>query len=97
MCIRDRRDTEEHARRLAQYDNLTLVCGHYEGIDERVIDAFADEEISIGDYILTEMCIRDRMVAASYRSAGTPFRAARNSTMAEPNCQMRRKQMIHSA
>ena len=46
------RYTEEHAKRLAQYDNLTLVCGHYEGIDERVM-RHADEEISIGDYILT--------------------------------------------
>ena len=32
---------------------MTLVCGHYEGIDQRVIDAFGDEEISIGDYVLT--------------------------------------------
>lgn len=44
---------ENHARRLASYDNITLVCGHYEGMDERVIEKFADEEISIGDYILT--------------------------------------------
>ena len=46
------RYTEEHARRLAQYDNLTLVCGHYEGIDERVY-ALADHVISLGDYVLT--------------------------------------------
>jgi tRNA (guanine37-N1)-methyltransferase len=44
---------EGHARRLAQYDSLTLVCGHYEGIDERVIEAVADEEISLGDFVLT--------------------------------------------
>ena len=33
--------------------NIVLVCGHYEGIDQRVIAAFGDEEISIGDYVLT--------------------------------------------
>jgi tRNA (guanine37-N1)-methyltransferase len=45
---------EAHARRLAaDYDKLILVCGHYEGIDQRFIDECVDEEISIGDYVLT--------------------------------------------
>lgn len=40
-------------RRLANEDNIILLCGHYEGIDQRVIDKYVDEELSIGDYILT--------------------------------------------
>lgn len=43
----------EVAKELAQYDNIVILCGHYEGIDQRVIDAIIDEEISIGDYVLT--------------------------------------------
>ncbi len=45
------------ARALAQVDHLILLCGHYEGIDERVIESEVDEEISIGDYVLTNGCL----------------------------------------
>ena len=38
---------------LAKCENLIILCGHYEGIDQRVIDLYVDEEISIGDYVLT--------------------------------------------
>ncbi len=41
------------ARKLSKCEHLILVCGHYEGIDERIIDLCIDEEISIGDYVLT--------------------------------------------
>ena len=45
---------QEDAKRLKNsYDRLILVCGHYEGIDERFIDECVDEEISIGDFVLT--------------------------------------------
>ena len=44
---------QKKAEELAQYDNLVLLCGHYEGIDCRVIDEIVDEELSIGDYVLT--------------------------------------------
>lgn len=46
--------TQETAKRLSRdYDHLVLVCGHYEGIDERFIEQCVDEEISLGDFVLT--------------------------------------------
>lgn len=45
--------TQEKVKKLASLDEITLLCGHYEGIDRRVIDSLVDEEISIGDYVLT--------------------------------------------
>ena len=46
--------TQEDARRLArEHNHLILVCGHYEGIDQRFIDGYVDEEISLGDFVLT--------------------------------------------
>ena len=46
--------TQKKAVELAtQYDNLILLCGHYEGVDRRIVEEIVDEEISIGDYVLT--------------------------------------------
>ena len=46
--------TQQVARELKErYDHLILVCGHYEGVDQRALDLCIDEEISIGDYVLT--------------------------------------------
>lgn len=45
--------TQNKVESLAKKDNLVILCGHYEGIDERIIDLCVDEEISIGDYVLT--------------------------------------------
>ena len=45
--------TQERVKELAKEENIAILCGHYEGIDERVIEEIVDEEISIGDYVLT--------------------------------------------
>jgi tRNA (guanine37-N1)-methyltransferase len=51
------RFNQELARRLATESHLIIVCGHYEGVDHRVIEHLIDEEISIGDYVLTNGAI----------------------------------------
>lgn len=45
--------TQEKVKNLSKEENIILLCGHYEGIDQRVLDKLEVEEISVGDYILT--------------------------------------------
>lgn len=53
MCPQGKPFLQERARGLSTEDHLIFICGHYEGIDERVREELVDEEISIGDYVLT--------------------------------------------
>lgn len=53
FSAKGKRFTQADAKRLKEYDQLILLCGRYEGIDERVAQNIADEEISIGDFVLT--------------------------------------------
>lgn len=45
--------TQATAVRLSRFDEIIILCGHYEGVDQRIIDEIVDEEISVGDYVLT--------------------------------------------
>lgn len=49
--------TAAKSRELSEHTHLVLLCGHYEGIDQRILDKDVDEEISIGDYVLTNGCL----------------------------------------
>lgn len=53
MCPQGARFTQRHAIRLAGEEQLVFLCGHYEGVDDRIRQHLVDEEISIGDYVLT--------------------------------------------
>ena len=53
MSPQGRTLTQQRAKELSQLDDIFILCGHYEGVDERVIEEIVDEEISIGDYVLT--------------------------------------------
>jgi tRNA (guanine37-N1)-methyltransferase len=53
LCPQGKTFTQNSAKKLSTYTHLILICGHYEGVDERVRRFLVDEEISIGDYVLT--------------------------------------------
>ena len=53
MSPKGRIFTQDVARELSEYDDLIFLCGHYEGVDQRVLDELIDDEISIGDYVVT--------------------------------------------
>lgn len=53
MSPQGRTLTQQRAKELSQLDDIFILCGHYEGVDDRVIEEIVDEEISIGDYVLT--------------------------------------------
>jgi len=57
MSPAGRRFDQEWARQLSAESHLIIVCGHYEGVDHRVVEHLIDEEISIGDYVLTNGAI----------------------------------------
>lgn len=53
MSPKGRNFDQKRARELSELDRIVLLCGHYEGVDERVIEEIVDEELSIGDFVLT--------------------------------------------
>ncbi len=53
LSAKGARYTQRDARRMMQYEQIIVICGRYEGVDERVAQHIADEEVSIGDYVLT--------------------------------------------
>lgn len=53
LSAQGRRFSQAEARRFRSYDRILLICGRYEGVDERVVEHLVDEELSIGDFVLS--------------------------------------------
>jgi tRNA (guanine37-N1)-methyltransferase len=84
MSARGRRFTHEDAVRLSLADELTLLCGHYKDVDQRVADALATEELSLGDFVLSggeyaALAITDAVVRLLPGALGTHEAAAGDS------------------
>ena len=62
MTPQGKRFEQKDAVRLSQEKHLIFLCGHYEGLDQRIVDTCVDEELSIGDYVLTNGAIASVIV-----------------------------------
>ncbi len=77
LSLHGRRFDQDVAREFAEHDHIVLLCGRYEGVDERVAEHLADEELSIGDYVLAggeaaALVVVDAVVRLVPGVVGTP-------------------------
>ena len=84
LSARGRRFTHRDAVRLSLAEQVTLLCGHYKDVDQRVADGLADEEISVGDFVLTggefaALCVIDAVVRLLPGALGDHESAATDS------------------
>lgn len=70
---------QKKAVQLAQLDNIFLLCGHYEGVDQRILDKIVDEEISIGDYVLTGGELPAAVLTDALQECATGYFPVRNA------------------
>ena len=75
--------TQDVARELAGYTDIVLICGHYEGVDQRIIEHLATDEISIGDYVLTGGEMAAMVVIDSVARLGAGVLGSEESTTRE--------------
>ena len=52
MTPKGKRFTQSRAKKLLKHENIVILCGHYEGVDQRILDSIVDEELTVGDYVL---------------------------------------------
>lgn len=73
MTPKGRVFTQSRAAELSKLKNILIICGHYEGVDQRVIDRIVDEEISIGDYVLTGGKYRRQLLPTRLQGCAKTF------------------------
>jgi tRNA (guanine37-N1)-methyltransferase len=89
MSAQGRIFNQDKAKELAKLENLLIICGHYKGIDQRFCEAFVDEELSIGDYVLSggeipAMAVIDSVARLLPGVLGDPASAETDSFFSAP-------------